>query len=138
VPVTVTDAGEFVPVTVRKVDAADPSVVLPGATFDLYRVDGGNGPGTVPTPPPDAPIEGGETCVARATNEGTGVASFPLQFPGYGYCVVEHQAPANYVADSTPRCTGVLTGTTVTPAPVVTVTVADTDATVALSSHKFN
>jgi hypothetical protein len=32
----------------------------------------------------------------------------------------------------------VLTGTTVTPAPVVTVTVPDTQATVALSAHKFN
>ncbi len=138
VPITVSDAGEFVAIAAQKVDGADPSVVLPGATFDLYRVDGGHGPGTVPAPPGDAVAEPGETWVARATTGSTGIAAFPLQFPGFAYCVVEHQAPANYVADPAPRCTGVLSGTTALPAPVTTLSVPDTEAVVALSAHKFN
>ncbi len=138
VPITVSDAGEFVAIAVKKGDAASPSTALPGATFDLYRVDGGKGPGVVPVPPSDAAVETGETWVARATTGASGVASFPLQFPGYAYCMVEQEAPANYLLDPTPHCTEVLTGTTAVPAPVTTLTVDDTEAALTLYAHKFN
>jgi len=136
-PITVTDPGLFVGIAVKKVDAASPGTVLAGATFDLYRVDGGTGPDS-PTPAPGAPTEPGQTWVARATTDSGGEATFPLQFPGYAYCLVEHQAPANYVLDTAEHCTGVLQGTTQTPAPVTTVTVADSEAQVTVSAHKFN
>ncbi len=137
-PVTVTDPGTFVAVAARKVDAADPSVTLAGATFDLYRVDGGHGPGSVPEPPADAASAPGETWVARATTDDQGLASFPLQFPGYAYCLVEHQAPPDYVADPSPHCTPVLAGSASAPPAVTTITVADTEATVTLGAHKYN
>jgi hypothetical protein len=111
---------------------------LAGATFDLYRVDGGHGPGVVPTPPTDAIKEAGETWVARSTTAADGIASFSLQFPGYAYCALEVQAPANYVLNTTPRCTDVLSGASSSPAPVTTVTVADIEQMVTVSAHKFN
>jgi uncharacterized surface anchored protein len=136
-PITVTDAGEFVAIAVKKVDAADPTTTLPDAVFSLYRQDGGTGP-NAPTPPAGAPTEPGQTWVAQATTDATGTATFPLQFPGYAYCVVEVQAPANYVLSSTEHCTTVLQGTTATPAPVTTVTVSDTEAQATVAAHKFN
>ena len=42
-PITVSDAGQFVAVAVKKVAEADPTLYLPDAVFDLYRVDGGHG-----------------------------------------------------------------------------------------------
>ncbi len=137
-PITVTDAGEFVAIAVKKVDAADPTATLPGAVFSLYRKDGGTGP-NAPTPPAGAPTEPGQTWVAQATTGTTGgIATFPLQLPGYAYCVVETQAPANYGLDSTEHCTTVLAGTTATPAPVTTLTVTDAEAQATVAAHKFN
>ena len=136
-PITVTDAGEFVAIAVKKVDAADPTTTLPGAVFDLYRQDGGTGP-NAPTPPADAPTETGQTWVAQATTGTTGVADFPLQLPGYVYCAVETQAPANYVLDPTEHCTTVLQGTTATPAPITMLTIGDAEASAVVAAHKFN
>jgi len=136
-PITVTDPGEFVAVTAKKVDAAAPSLGLPGAVFDLYRVDGGKGPDH-PSPPSGAPSEPGATWVARATSGDDGQASFPLQFPGFAYCVVEEDAPANYVTDQTEHCTPVLTGSPASPPTTVTVTVDDAEALVELAAHKYN
>ena len=137
-PIVVSDAGEFVGVAIRKVDAADPATTLPGAVFDLYRKDGGNGPGTVPVPPSDVAAEQGETWMARATTQADGVALFPLQYPGFAYCVVEEKAPVNYVLSSAVTCTGILSGSPTTPASVTELTVADAEAMVSLGAHKFN
>ncbi|HVX23341.1 MAG TPA: SpaA isopeptide-forming pilin-related protein [Acidimicrobiales bacterium] len=137
-PITVTDPGEFVNLTLTKVDAANPDVPLSGAVFDLYRVDGGNGPDH-PTPPGNAAAETGQTWVARSTTGTDGVASYPLQFPGYVYCFLEVTPPANYVADTTEHCTsGPVVGVTTTPAPAANVTVGDTEQTVSISARKFN
>jgi hypothetical protein len=136
-PITVSDPGTFVAVAVKKVDASNPTVGLSGAVFDLYRVDGGAGPDE-PTPPAGiAPIPG-ETWVARATTQTGGMASFPLQFPGYAYCVVERTPPPNYVATTGSHCTGVLTGSPSQPATVTYVTVSDVEATVTLQAFKYN
>jgi hypothetical protein len=136
-PITVTDPGLFVGITVQKVDQQNPTAVLPGAVFDLYRVDQGKGP-NAPTPPATASTETGQTWVARQTTGSDGLATFPLQFPGFAYCVVETQAPVNYVADHTEHCTGVLDGTADGPAPVTVLTVTDAEATVQLSAYKFD
>lgn len=136
-PVTVTDPGTFVAVAAKKVDAAAPSVALPGAVLDLYRKDGGHGPSS-PAAPGDALPEPTQTWVARATTGSGGTATFALQFPGYAYCVVERSAPPNYVTDGTEHCTAVLSGSTATPPTVTTVTVPDTEATVTLAAHKYN
>jgi Prealbumin-like fold domain len=136
-PITVTDSGLFVPIVAKKVAAADPTVTLPAAVFDLYRIDTGHGP-DAPTPPADAVAEPGQTWVARATSGSDGLADFPMQFPGYAYCVLEVTAPTNYVAAVGEQCTGVLAGAATVPAPVVTVTVADAQASVILQAHKFN
>ncbi|HMD44843.1 MAG TPA: SpaA isopeptide-forming pilin-related protein [Acidimicrobiales bacterium] len=136
-PIEVTDPGMFVAVQAKKVDQSDPTVGIPGATFDLYRRDGGTGPDH-PTPPPDAATEPAATWLARATSGPDGLTSFPLQFPGYAYCVVEHAAPPGYVGDPTPRCTPVLTGTTSSSAPPTVVTVDDAEALITLSAHKYN
>ncbi len=136
-PIVVSDPGRFVPIAAKKVDRADPSVTLPGAVFDLYRVDGGHGP-SAPTPPADARLEAGQTWVARSTSGPTGVATFPLELPGYAYCVVEHAAPPDYVTVPTEHCTGVLTGPQGTPPVAVTVTVPDTPVEVSVTARKFN
>jgi uncharacterized surface anchored protein len=136
-PITVTDPGEFVGVNVKKVDAANPSAVLAGATFDLYRQDNGTGP-NAPTPSSGAPTEAGQTWVARATSGTNGMATFPLQLPGYAYCAVESSAPANYEPNTTEQCTGVLSGSTSVPASITTITVSDTEARVVVGAHKFN
>lgn len=136
-PITVTDVGQFVAIAVKKVDAASPTTVLSGAVFNLYRVDDGSGP-NAPTPPAGTPTEAGQTWVAVATTGTNGIATFPLQLPGYAYCAVEAQAPPNYVLDTTAHCTGVLQGTAATPAPVTTLTVTDVEAQVTITAHKFN
>ena len=114
-PIVVDDSGLFVSVSAQKVDAADPAVGLVGATLDLYRMDGGDGPDQ-PSPPNGAPAMAGGTWVARVVTGPDGRATFPLQFPGYAYCVVESAAPAGYLPDPSPQCTGVLAGSTTVPA----------------------
>ncbi len=137
-PIDVSDAGLFVEVAAHKVDATNPAVGLGGAVLDLYRNDGGDGPGAIPTAPGDAAMRTGQTWMARASTAADGTANFGFQFPGYAYCVVEHQAPVNYLLTGAPQCTSVLAGTAVTPASLSTLTVSDTEATVTLSAHKFN
>ena len=137
VPITVSDPGAFVAVAVRKVDASNPSVGLSGAVFDLYRVDGGRGP-DAPNPPPGAPPVPGDTWVAQVTTGAGGLAQFPLQFPGYAYCVVEQTAPLDFVSSPGPHCTAVLTGSPAVPATVTVITVGDAEAMVTLRAFKFN
>jgi hypothetical protein len=139
-PITVSDAGLFVAVETKKVDAANTSVTLPGAVLNLYRVDAPAtaAPAPTPTPPPNTPTQPGQTWQAQATTGADGLAAFPLQLPGYSYCVVEQHVPANYVLDATPACTGDLTGSAATPPLTTTVTLSDKEATVTLAAHKFN
>ncbi len=134
-PILVTDPGLFVGIAVKKVDAANPHAVLPGAVYDLFRVDGGSGPNDPPAPA-GVVAPSGQTWVARATSDSDGIATFPLQLPGYAYCVREVTAPPGYVLDTSEHCTGVLAGavTTVT----TTLTLTDTEARVTVSAHKFN
>lgn len=136
-PITVVDPGLFVGVTVKKVDATDPTVALAGAVYDLYRVDGGTGP-PAPIPPAGTPAEPGQTWVARSTTANDGQATFPLQLPGYAYCVAELQAPPGYVLQTTEHCTGVLEGSAQVPAQQTLMTLSDTEAEVTVSAHKFN
>ncbi len=136
-PIAVSDAGEFVAVSVKKVDTADPQRLLPGAVFDLFRKDNGSGP-EAPDPPANAPTETGQTWVARATTGANGVATFPLQYPGYAYCAVEVVAPDNYQLSTDTPCTSVLVGSAATPAPVTVLTVGDTESRIDLAAHKFN
>ena len=70
VPIVVSDPGLFVAITAKKVDAADPTLGLPGAVFDLYRMDAGTGPSR-PTPPAGAGSVTGGTWVARSTSGST-------------------------------------------------------------------
>jgi len=137
-PITITDPGVFTGIAVKKVDEANSTAVLPDAVIDLYRVDQGDGPGNVATPPGDAATEAGETWVARATTDSTGMAAFPLQYPGYAYCAVENAAPANYRLTPGQICSPVLKGATTAPPTVSIITMADSEAMVALSAHKFN
>ena len=134
-PILVTDPGLFVGVAVKKVDSANPSAALPGAVYDLFRVDGGSGPNG-PQPPSGVVTPSGQTWVARATSDTDGTATFPLQLPGYSYCVEEVTAPPGYVLDTTEHCTGVLAGTVTTV--TTTLTLTDTEARVNISAHKFN
>jgi len=136
-PISVTDPGDFVGVSVRKVDRAQPGVGLEGATFDLYRLDGGTGPDH-PSPPAGTAQEPNATWVGRAVTGPTGTATFPLQFPGYAYCALEVQPPLNYQRRSGMYCSTVLRGTVNAPAPVANITVADDRATVDVSIHKFD
>lgn len=133
-PVLVTDPGLFVGVAVKKVDAADPAAVLAGAVYDLFRVAGG-GPAT-PAPPAGVSVPPGQAWVARSTSGVNGIATFPLQLPGYAYCVAEVRAPPGYVLDTAEHCTGVLTGSVATV--TTTLTLADTEAVVSVTAHKFN
>jgi hypothetical protein len=134
-PITVNDAGEFVDIDVLKVDAANTSVGLPGATFDLYRLSGASLSSAAPLP--RGSVGSDELLVATTTTGANGVGTFPLQLPGYAYCALEVQAPANYVADTTQQCTDVLAGTTTVPGPL-TLTFDDTEQTVNLSVFKYN
>jgi hypothetical protein len=132
------DPGLFVAVQAEKVDAASPQTSVPGAVFDLYRMDGGSG-SNQPAAPGDAVSMSGATWVARSSTGTSGLTAFPLELPGYAYCVIEHEAPANFVPRSGTTCTGVLSGSaTPTPPVVTTIVVADPRATVSLSAHKYN
>ncbi len=137
IPITVDDQGTWVRVQARKVDAGAPTIGVPGAVFDLYRMDGGSGPDR-PVPPASAVALAGGTWVSRATGAAHGLAAFPLQLPGYAYCVVEHRAPSGYDPDATAHCTEVLSGTTAVPPTTVTITVADTPQPISLSVSKTN
>ena len=135
-PITVSDAGEFVAIEVKKVDAANTSVGLAGATFDLYRVDNAASASDIPLP--GRPVTSAEVLVDSTTTGVGGIGTFPLQLPGYAYCAVEVQAPPDYVADPTQQCTDVLVGTTTAPAPITTLTFDDTEQTLNLSVFKYN
>ena len=137
IAIEVRDPGRYVEVLARKVSTADPTLGVPGAVFDFYRMDAGKGP-TDPVAPPDALALAGGTWVARATSARTGLARAPLQLPGYAYCVIEHAAPAGFEKNSTPQCTEVLDGTTSTPPTVATVTVADVETATQLFVSKTN
>jgi hypothetical protein len=134
-PIAISDPGEFVAVDVRKVDAADPAIGLPGATFNLFRIVP---PLSIPEGSSSAGSTTNEIWVGQATTDESGIASFPLQLPGYAYCALESQAPPDYAPDTTMHCTGVLDGSTAIPAPVTTITVADSELTVGLTLVKFD
>jgi hypothetical protein len=137
IPIVVDDPGDYVQVLARKVDAADPTRGVPGATFDLYRMDDGDGP-THPTPAAGAAALPGGTWVARATSADGGIATFPLELPSYRYCIIEHAAPPGYAVTSTPACSDVLVGVDTAPPTTVTVVVADTPTTLVLHIAKTN
>jgi hypothetical protein len=136
-PITVTDAGLFVPVSALKVDASSSSTTLPGATLDLYRVDKGVGPNP-PQAPTSSPAEVGQSWMGQSVTGSDGIAPFGLQYPGYAYCVVEITAPANYQVNNQESCSGVLSGVAVVPPPIALITVTDSEAAVVLTAHKFN
>jgi hypothetical protein len=135
-PITVSDAGEFVAIEVKKVDAANTAVGLPGATFDLYRVTGAGVASAISLA--SDTMTSNQLLVSTTTTGTDGVGTFALQLPGYAYCAVEVQAPANYVGDPAQQCTDVLSGTTTVPPLVTTLTFDDTEATVNLSVFKYN
>ena len=137
IPITVDDRGTWVQVLAKKVDVGAPGTGVPGAVFDLYRMDGGIGPDH-PVPPHSATVVAGGTWVDRATGASHGLATFGLQLPGYAYCVIEHRAPTGYDPDPTAHCTEVLAGTTTTPPTTVTITVADVPQPISLSVAKTN
>ncbi len=90
--------------TLTKVDAQSPSTRLAGAIYDLYRVDNGQGPpGQRPTPPGRRGASQVRPGWPRRPRTANGVATFPLQFPGYSYCYLEVEPPPNYVLNTT-RC----------------------------------
>ncbi|MCU1494004.1 MAG: cell wall anchor protein [Acidimicrobiaceae bacterium] len=124
-PIEVSEPGEYVSVAAMKVAASDPALGLPGALLDLYRMDGGDGPSS-PVAPTGSPALTGGSWVASGTSTATGGVSYPLQLPGYAYCVVEATPPAGYELDPTPRCTPVLAGSPVVPPGTTTVTLPDT------------
>ena len=138
-PITVTDPGESAQPTLTKVDAQSPSTRLAGAIYDLYRIDNGQGPPVnAPTPPQTRSIPG-QTWMAQATTNSTGVATFPLQFPGYRYCYLEVEPPRNYVLNPDEVCTqGLMQGLTTTPPVAANVTVTDQEQPVTITAHKFN
>ena len=137
IPISVDDRGTWVQVLARKVDATSTGTGVPGAIFDLYRMDAGSGPDH-PLPPASAITLAGGTWVGRATGAARGIARFTLQLPDYAYCVIEHRAPANYQPDPAPHCTEILTGTTAMPPTTVTVTVADRPVPISLHVAKTN
>ncbi len=126
-PVAVAEPGEYVAITADKVDAGPPHGLLAGALLDLYRMGAGGVPAP-PSPPAGAPVLAGGTWVASATSSGSGAVSFPLELPGYAYCVVEASPPAGYVRNAAPACTPVLAGSTVVPPVASAVTIADVRA----------
>jgi len=135
-PITVSDAGRFVSIEVKKVDAANSAVGLPGAVFDLYRVPNNPTPSVVGLPA--AATTPGEVQVGTTVTDSDGIGTFALQLPGYAYCAVEVQPPANYTADTTRQCTDLLTGTTAVPPPVTNLTFGDTERMVGVSVFKYN
>jgi len=138
-PITVTDPGESAQPTLTKVDAQSLSTRLAGAVYDLYRIDNGQGPPVNAPTAPGTRSTPGQTWMARATTNSTGVATFPLQFPGYRYCYLEVQAPPNYVLNPDEVCTqGLMQGLTTTPPVAANVTVTDQEQPITITAHKFN
>ncbi len=121
-PVLVDEPGDDVEVRAVKVAAGNPADLLAGALLDLYRM--GAGPAG-PTVPSGTPTLARGTWVASATSTASGPVAFPLQLPGYAYCVLEATPPAGYLPASSPTCTPVLVGSPVVPATGATVTIAD-------------
>ena len=134
-PIAVSDAGMFVAIVVKKVDAANPAAGLPGAVFDLYREPSTPSASVGGNP---APRGSGQVLVGTTTTGTDGIGTFGLQLPGFAYCAVEVTPPANYEGDADPECTAVLTGTTAVPPPVTTLTFQDTEETLSLSVFKYN
>ena len=138
-PITVTDAGLFVPLSLTKTDAQSPSTVLAGAVYDLFRVDGGTGPAVNATPPTGAATIPDQTWVARATTGTNGVAMFPLQYPGYKYCFLEVTPAVNYELNQDEVCTpGLVQGSVTTPPVAVNVTATDKEQPITIAAHKFD
>jgi hypothetical protein len=137
VPIVVSDPGLYVEVVARKVSTADPTLGIPGAVFDFYRMDAGSGP-THPTPAPGATVLAGATWVDRSTSGADGLAPSGLQLPGYAYCIIEHVAPPGYALNSSTVCTGVLQGVASQPPTTATLNVADVETTTSLSVTKTN
>lgn len=134
--INLVDPGTMVHIEARKVDAGSPQVTVPGATFDLYRMDDGSGPNH-PLPPSDAsPLTGG-TWVARASST-TDPASFGWQFPNYSYCIRELLAPSGYLRSDGIVCSGLIEGTTDTPPTTEILTLADREQTTELYVQKDN
>lgn len=123
-PIVVREPGEYVSIDALKVAAGDPDLLLPGALLDLYRMGHGEGPPAAAPPAGTPPLDGG-TWVASATSSASGPVEYPLQLPGYAYCVVEASPPPGYLLDATPHCTTVLAGSPVVPPVTTTVTVPD-------------
>ncbi len=121
-PVLVDEPGDDVEVRAVKVASGNPADLLAGALLDLYRM--GAGPAG-PTAPAGTPTLAGGTWVASATSTASGPAAFPLQLPGYAYCVLEATPPAGYLPAPSATCTPVLVGSPVVPAAGATVTIAD-------------
>jgi hypothetical protein len=130
------DPGEMVLVQAIKVDMAAPSVEVPGATFDLFRMDNQAGP-THPTPPADVSSMAGGTWVSRATSSNS-PALFGWQYPGYAYCIEEVSAPPGYQRSSHATCSDVVIGTTSSPPTTLTLRLADAEATTELFVAKNN
>ena len=137
IPIVVRDQGLYVEVDARKVSTADPTIGLPGAVFDFYRMDSGAGP-TNPQPAPGAVVLSGGTWVARSVSAANGLAPSSLQLPGYAYCIIEHAAPPGFARNATPVCTQVLEGVTTQPPTTVTISVADVETTTMLFVAKTN
>ena len=135
-PIGLVDPGEMIQVEALKVDHASPSTIVPGATFDLYRMDHAAGPNQ-PEAPADAPSLKGGTWVARAESTSS-PALFGWQYPGYAYCVQEFSAPVGYSLNPNPSCSDVVMGTTTTPPTVLTLRVADAETTTQLFVAKYN
>ena len=136
ITIALNDPGEMIIVQADKVDTQQPNVRVPGATFDLYRMDDGVGPNH-PTAPSGAVSEPGGTWVARA-EAGAQPADFGWQYPNYAYCVREVSAPPGYALAPTMTCSDVTAGTTASPPTLVTISVADAEATTTLYVEKSN
>ena len=90
-PITVNDAGEFVDIDVLKVDAANTSVGLPGATFDLYRLSGASLSSTILLP--SGPVGSDELLVATTTTGTNGVGKMCIRDRGIpGRCRSAHRS----------------------------------------------
>ncbi len=136
ISIDVIDPGRYVNIEALKVDAENPSHIVPGATFDLYRL--GRPVINDPTPPHDARVLKGTQWVGRSTGGGDGIATFPLQLPNRIYCVIEHLAPAGYVVNPRPKCSGIVHGSTHVPATTVVITVQDPEERTSLAIAKTN
>ncbi len=101
VEVVVEEPSRFVDLTATKRDAVT-GAGLPGATYDLYRLDASVLARTAPVdaqPGPD-----GTTWVGRATSGTDGSLRWPLVAPDGVHCIVEHEAPPGYERVEEPVC----------------------------------